>query len=164
MQLQFFGLCAVRVLCFVFSGSLSLLPVDLLCHQQAQSLLAVSTRFACVPVWPSALQDNMYSVIRHRVTAAYGLSLQTTSFSDLKSSGKTFRPVRRRFFLSSGTIPLKHRQCRTQCHIHARTIWYNSIPRFAVKSLKLPIASATIGAGGFGYANYKFEGLFLLSD
>ncbi|GLB40563.1 putative TRAFAC class dynamin-like GTPase superfamily, dynamin Fzo YdjA family protein [Lyophyllum shimeji] len=44
-------------------------------------------------------------------------------------------------------------------HIHARAISYSSIPRFVARAFRVPIAGATIGAGGFGYANYKFEEL-----
>jgi hypothetical protein len=38
---------------------------------------------------------------------------------------------------------------------------YSSIPRFVARAFRVPIAGATVGAGGFGYANYKFEGLYL---
>ncbi|KAG5735653.1 hypothetical protein E4T56_gene14789, partial [Termitomyces sp. T112] len=43
--------------------------------------------------------------------------------------------------------------------MHARAISYSSIPRFVARAFRVPIAGATIGAGGFGYANYKFEEL-----
>jgi hypothetical protein len=43
--------------------------------------------------------------------------------------------------------------------MHVRAISYSSIPRFVARAFRVPIAGATIGAGGFGYANYKFEGL-----
>ncbi|KAF9523562.1 P-loop containing nucleoside triphosphate hydrolase protein [Crepidotus variabilis] len=42
-------------------------------------------------------------------------------------------------------------------HMHVRAISYSSIPRFVARAFRIPIAGATIGAGGFGYANYKFE-------
>ncbi|PFH52899.1 hypothetical protein AMATHDRAFT_188487, partial [Amanita thiersii Skay4041] len=44
-------------------------------------------------------------------------------------------------------------------HIHARAISYSSIPRFVARAFRVPIAGATVGAGGFAYANYKFEEL-----
>lgn len=44
-------------------------------------------------------------------------------------------------------------------HGHARSFSYSSIPRFAARAFRVPIAGATIGAGGFGYANYKIEGM-----
>jgi hypothetical protein len=43
-------------------------------------------------------------------------------------------------------------------HMHVRVISYSSIPKFVARAFRVPIAGATIGAGGFGYANYKFEG------
>jgi hypothetical protein len=43
-------------------------------------------------------------------------------------------------------------------HMHVRAISYSSIPRFVARAFRVPIAGATIGAGGFGYANYRFEG------
>ncbi|VDB83809.1 unnamed protein product [Peniophora sp. CBMAI 1063] len=42
-------------------------------------------------------------------------------------------------------------------HIHARALSYSSIPRFVARAFRVPIAGATIGAGGITYANYKFE-------
>ncbi|KAG9315063.1 P-loop containing nucleoside triphosphate hydrolase protein [Chiua virens] len=43
--------------------------------------------------------------------------------------------------------------------LHVRAISYSSIPRFVARAFRVPIAGVTIGAGGFGYANYKFEEL-----
>jgi len=43
--------------------------------------------------------------------------------------------------------------------IKARQISYASIPRFVLRAFRVPIAGATVGAGGLGYANYKFEGV-----
>ena len=42
--------------------------------------------------------------------------------------------------------------------IHARAISYSSIPRFVARAFRVPIAGATVGAGGLTYANYKYEG------
>ena len=44
--------------------------------------------------------------------------------------------------------------------IQARQISYTSIPRFVLRAFRVPIAGATVGAGGLGYVNYKFEGVF----
>ena len=35
---------------------------------------------------------------------------------------------------------------------------YASIPRIVARAFRVPIAGATLGAGGYTYANYKFEG------
>ncbi|TFY72269.1 hypothetical protein EVG20_g738 [Dentipellis fragilis] len=43
-------------------------------------------------------------------------------------------------------------------HIGARGLSYTAIPRILLRAFRVPIAGATIGAGGFTYANYKFEG------
>lgn len=42
--------------------------------------------------------------------------------------------------------------------IQTRSLSYASIPRFVLRAFRVPIAGATVGAGGLGYANYKFEG------
>ncbi|KAJ8692742.1 mitochondrial dynamin GTPase Msp1 [Pleurotus ostreatus] len=42
-------------------------------------------------------------------------------------------------------------------HMHVRAISYSSIPRFVARAFRVPIAGMTVGAGGLGYANYKFE-------
>ena len=42
--------------------------------------------------------------------------------------------------------------------VNARGLSYASIPRLVARAFRVPIAGATIGAGGFTYANYKFEG------
>ncbi|KAG5220112.1 dynamin GTPase mgm [Salix suchowensis] len=44
-------------------------------------------------------------------------------------------------------------------HMHVRAISYSSIPRFVARAFRVPIAGMTVGAGGLGYANYKFEGV-----
>ncbi|KAF8626418.1 hypothetical protein AX17_006584 [Amanita inopinata Kibby_2008] len=44
-------------------------------------------------------------------------------------------------------------------HVHVRAISYASIPRFVARAFRVPIAGATVGAGGLTYANYKFEEL-----
>jgi hypothetical protein len=109
----------------------------------------------------------MYSAIRHRISSV--LSSQKTITYGLKASSKslrTLRPVHRQFttFLTSGTVRLNLRQRHATPypaalrHIHARALSYSSIPRFVARAFRVPIAGATIGAGGFGYANYKFEG------
>ncbi|KAF8632262.1 hypothetical protein AX15_002007 [Amanita polypyramis BW_CC] len=42
-------------------------------------------------------------------------------------------------------------------HTHVRAISYSSIPKFVARAFRVPIAGATIGAGGLTYANYKYE-------
>jgi hypothetical protein len=92
------------------------------------------------------------------------------------------RPATRKYGLSHSGRPMKlnivrpaHRQFSTTLtnslrrrygtptpamfrHMHVRALSYASIPRFVARAFRVPVAGATIGAGGFGYANYKFEG------
>ncbi|CAK5269211.1 unnamed protein product [Mycena citricolor] len=71
------------------------------------------------------------------------------------------RPTHRQFttFLASGT--LRQRYARPSPvpfrNVHVRAISYSSIPRFVARAFRVPIAGVTVGAGGLGYANYKFE-------
>ncbi|KZP09635.1 hypothetical protein FIBSPDRAFT_818551 [Athelia psychrophila] len=108
----------------------------------------------------------MYSAVRRRITSA--LSSQKTITYGLKASSKpaqATRPVHRQFttFLTSGSGRLNARQRHAipspaaLRHIHARALSYSSIPRFVARAFRVPIAGATIGAGGLGYANYQFE-------
>jgi hypothetical protein len=73
------------------------------------------------------------------------------------------RPVHRQFttFLASGSLRRRYTAPTPAMlrHMHVRAISYSSIPRFVARAFRVPIAGATIGAGGFGYANYKFEGM-----
>jgi hypothetical protein len=48
--------------------------------------------------------------------------------------------------------------------MNARGLSYASIPKFVARAFRVPIAGATIGAGGFTYANYKFEGELTTSN
>jgi hypothetical protein len=47
--------------------------------------------------------------------------------------------------------------------VNARGLSYASIPKIVARAFRVPIAGATIGAGGYTYANYKFEGEFATS-
>jgi hypothetical protein len=47
--------------------------------------------------------------------------------------------------------------------LHARAISFGTIPRMVARAFKVPLYGAAIGAGGVGYANYKFEGELSLS-
>jgi len=42
--------------------------------------------------------------------------------------------------------------------IHARAISFGTVPRMIARAFRVPLYGAAIGAGGVGYANYKFEG------
>ncbi|KAA1467676.1 hypothetical protein DENSPDRAFT_863145 [Dentipellis sp. KUC8613] len=60
---------------------------------------------------------------------------------------------------SHARVRLRHASssARALRHIGARGISYTAIPRILLRAFRVPIAGATIGAGGLTYANYKFE-------
>ena len=95
------------------------------------------------------------SLTRRPSTRKYGLrysSGQQMKFSTLRPPHRQFgttNSFRRRY----GTPPAMLRL------MHVRAISYSSIPRLVARAFRVPIAGATIGAGGFGYANYRFEGI-----
>lgn len=63
------------------------------------------------------------------------------------------RPVALRYpspALSRVTVPSRA--------MHVRAISFGSIPRMMARAFKVPVYGMAVGAGGFGYANYKLEG------
>ena len=111
------------------------------------------------------MHSIMYTASRRRITTA--IYTQKTIVYGLKSFGKANPgPLHREFgtFLTSNAV--RHHLCQRKSssspaalrYIHARALSYSSIPRFVARAFRVPIAGATIGAGGLGYANYKFEG------
>ena len=107
----------------------------------------------------------MYSALRRRTQSAVGT--QTTVSRGLGTSRRQIEsstPIRRQFtsLLTSGPVRLRPRYAfptaATLRHLHARAISYSSIPKFVARAFRVPAAVATVGAGGLGYANYKFEG------
>ncbi|KAF8525845.1 P-loop containing nucleoside triphosphate hydrolase protein [Hysterangium stoloniferum] len=76
-------------------------------------------------------------------------------------------PPRRRSHMStlimSPTLRLNSRSAFVNSnalrHVHVRAISYTAIPRFVLRAFRVPIAGVSVGAGAFGYANYKFEEL-----
>lgn len=120
----------------------------------------------------------MYSIIRRKFSAVltnrkavtYGLEA-SKAYSTLKnvSSRRRIHEQTRSYtrnhgtFLASGSLranystPLSANMRR----IHVRALSYSSIPRFVARAFRVPIAGAAVGAGGLGYAEYRFEGLLL---
>ncbi|KAF8841234.1 hypothetical protein BDN67DRAFT_1068667 [Paxillus ammoniavirescens] len=111
----------------------------------------------------------MHSSIRRRMPFTFRLPRKTVTYG-LPASPRSSQPTRsvhRQFGTlhtsSSSAIRLRYRYASpapaTFRHLHVRAISYSSIPRFVARAFRVPIAGATIGAGGLGYANYKFEEL-----
>ena len=113
----------------------------------------------------------MYASIRRRIflslprkSVTYGLAASPPH----TVSQPIRRPVHRQFgtlFTSStGTLRLRHRYASPSAasgsfrRLHVRAISYSSIPKFVARAFRVPIAGVAVGAGGLGYANYKFEG------
>ncbi|KAH7884636.1 P-loop containing nucleoside triphosphate hydrolase protein [Phlebopus sp. FC_14] len=110
----------------------------------------------------------MYSSFRRRASVVlYPRKTVTYGLAATRRTAEPHRPaVRRQFgtlYTSSGAAHLRRRYLSPTPaafrHLHVRAISYSSIPRFVARAFRVPIAGATIGAGGLGYANYKFEEL-----
>ncbi|KAI0951006.1 hypothetical protein AcW1_008164 [Taiwanofungus camphoratus] len=112
----------------------------------------------------------MYSSLRRRLSSVF--PLKKTIAYGLNSSHRqqaASRPVHRQFttFLTSNHLRSRPRYASSPAalrHVHIRALSYSSIPRFVLRAFRVPIATATVGAGGLTYANYKFEEVRKLSQ
>ncbi|KAJ7274479.1 P-loop containing nucleoside triphosphate hydrolase protein [Mycena haematopus] len=101
-------------------------------------------------------------MFRRKIPSLFPASKTVTYGSNAsRRLGESPRPVHRQFttFFASGSLRrgYAHPSPAALRNMHVRAISYASIPRFVARAFRVPIAGATIGAGGFGYANYKFE-------
>ncbi|KAF8206534.1 P-loop containing nucleoside triphosphate hydrolase protein [Mycena galopus ATCC 62051] len=104
----------------------------------------------------------MYSAARRKTPSLFPTSKAVTyGLNASRRLGESPRPVHRQFttFFASGSLRQRYANPSPAAlrNMHVRAISYASIPRFVARAFRVPIAGATIGAGGFGYANYKFE-------
>ncbi|TBU24027.1 P-loop containing nucleoside triphosphate hydrolase protein [Dichomitus squalens] len=113
----------------------------------------------------------MYSSFRRRVSAVlptFRGKVSTYGPFAVAAARQTFapatasRPVHRQFatFVTNTHLRTRSRygvQPLNIRHVHVRALSYSSIPRFVLRAFRVPIGAATVGAGGFTYANYKFE-------
>ncbi|OBZ72266.1 Protein msp1, mitochondrial [Grifola frondosa] len=106
----------------------------------------------------------MYSSLRRRVSSAFPLKKTVTyGLNTSRRQTQVPRPVHRQFstFLTSNHLRSRPRYGVSSPasfrHLHIRAFSYSSIPRFVLRAFRVPVATATVGAGGFTYANYKFE-------
>lgn len=89
-------------------------------------------------------------------TVTYGLYASRRFPDGVRSAHRQFTTV-----LMQHPARLRPRYASTMApfrRVQARGLSYASIPRIVARAFRVPIAGATIGAGGFTYANYKFEG------
>ena len=103
----------------------------------------------------SYFKRRIYSVLNSQRTEIYGLRNPRRQLEATRSAHRRFTT-----FLASGSLRRRYAMPShaTLRHLHVRAISYSSIPRFVARAFRVPIAGATVGVGGFGYANYKFEG------
>ncbi|KAL1949659.1 hypothetical protein VTO73DRAFT_8540 [Trametes versicolor] len=113
----------------------------------------------------------MYSSFRRRVSSAFSFSPRKASTygaaaasaaAAAHNSPLAARPIHRQFatFLTNTHLRTRSRYGVSPAnvrHMHIRALSYTAIPRFILRAFRVPIATATVGAGGFTYANYKFE-------
>ncbi|KAH9928416.1 P-loop containing nucleoside triphosphate hydrolase protein [Amylocystis lapponica] len=103
----------------------------------------------------SALRRRLSSVLPLKKTVTYGLNAA-------RRQADASRPVHKQFstFLASNYLRSRSRYASNPVklrHVHVRALSYSSIPRFILRAFRVPIATATVGAGGLTYANYKFD-------
>ena len=107
-----------------------------------------------------------FAMLRGRLSST--LNSQTTalgrSLTPLRTQSTSLRaPFRQSRPLITLSSPprLRNRPLFTNLtafrDLHVRAISYSSIPRFVARAFRVPIAGAGLGAGGFAYANYRFE-------
>ena len=108
---------------------------------------------------------SMYSSIRRRISSVLPLrKINTYGLQAVRRQAES-RPVHRQFntLLTSSSLRSRLGSRTSQSayrHVHIRALSYSSIPRFLLRAFRVPIAGATVGLGGFTYANYKVEGAF----
>ena len=108
----------------------------------------------------------MYASLRRRVSSAFTPRKASTygpAAAARQQTAGPSRPVHRQFATLLTNTHLRTRsrygvQAASIRRVHVRALSYSSIPRFVLRAFRVPVATATVGAGGFTYANYKFEG------
>lgn len=105
---------------------------------------------------PANMSYSYFRSLSAQKTVTYGLNASRRPVDGVRSSHRQFttvmmqHPARLRSRYASSVAPFRR--------MNARGLSYASIPRLVARAFRVPIAGATIGAGGFTYANYKFEG------
>jgi len=105
---------------------------------------------------PADMSYPYFRSLSAQKTVTYGLNASRRPADGVRSAHRQFttvmmqHPARLRSRYASSVAPFRR--------VNARGLSYASIPRLVARAFRVPIAGATIGAGGFTYANYKFEG------
>ncbi|KAI6013351.1 P-loop containing nucleoside triphosphate hydrolase protein [Pisolithus microcarpus] len=99
----------------------------------------------------------MYAPVRRRLLSQRKAFTSTAAQSARRAVHKQHGTL----FTSTKTVRLRHRIASSAAYVfrnlHVRALSYSSIPKFVARALRVPVAGVAVGAGGFGYANYKFE-------
>ncbi|RPD61060.1 hypothetical protein L226DRAFT_55524 [Lentinus tigrinus ALCF2SS1-7] len=109
----------------------------------------------------SSFRRRVSSVFTPRKASTYGAAA-VASAAAARNHIASSRPVHRQFatFMTNTSLRSRSRygvSPSSMRHVHVRAMSYSSIPRFVLRAFRVPVATATVGAGGFTYANYKFE-------
>lgn len=116
---------------------------------------------------PQQSKPSTASPPRRYPTSTFGVMITVTK----RRFPTLLNPSRRNISSLGGTrnAPLRIRprlyfpapnMIRSWRSVHVRAISYTALPRLVARAFRVPIAGATVGAGAFGYANYKLEGEF----
>ncbi|KAF5388849.1 hypothetical protein D9757_005666 [Collybiopsis confluens] len=103
----------------------------------------------------SFIRRHLSSVLTQRKVVTYGLPVKNAS-----AKRRTLHHTSsHRTFFASGSLRANYATplAANLRRIHARALSYSSIPRFVARAFRVPIAGAAVGAGGLGYAEYRFE-------
>ncbi|KAF9446757.1 hypothetical protein P691DRAFT_672859 [Macrolepiota fuliginosa MF-IS2] len=108
----------------------------------------------------SSLKKRVTNALANPKTITYGLKntpMRSRRLLDASRLGR--RQYTSNTFLTSNSLRRRYTTTTPASlrALQARPLSYSSIPRFVARAFKVPIAGATVGAGGLGYANYKFE-------
>ncbi|KAI0787959.1 P-loop containing nucleoside triphosphate hydrolase protein [Fomes fomentarius] len=109
----------------------------------------------------SSFRRRVSSVFAPRKVSTYGASA-VASATAARNQLASPRPIHRQFatFMTNTQLRTRSRYGVSPSSVrkvHVRAMSYSSIPRFMLRALRVPVGAATVGAGGFTYANYKFD-------
>ncbi|KIK68855.1 hypothetical protein GYMLUDRAFT_236752 [Collybiopsis luxurians FD-317 M1] len=110
------------------------------------------------------IHRHLSSILPQRKTVTYGLEASKAA-KNISSKRRILHQTRsysrnHGTLLASGSLRASYSTplAANMRRIHARALSYSSIPRFVARAFRVPIAGAAVGAGGLGYAEYRFEG------
>lgn len=156
----------------IFNNLRTLVPSSVGLSHGSRGSARVSTNISLQFIHPishvftmiSSLKKRVPNVLANPKTITYGLkNTPMLSRRLLEAQRLCHRQYTSNTFLTSNSLRRRYTTLSPANlrAIQSRPLSYSSIPRFVARAFRVPIAGATIGAGGLGYVNYKFEGVFL---